>query len=81
LLPLIQGVTNANMTLRIQKQAISNVDGRPNALALKMTKPEEYQRLVAAEEQRIRASIDMSGGQNTNTGGDVDMNNPLLQGR
>jgi hypothetical protein len=77
LLPLIQGVTNANMSLRIQKQAISNVDGRPNALALKMTKPEEYQRLVAAEEQRIRASI---GGQSANTGGDVDMNHPLLQG-
>jgi hypothetical protein len=80
LLPIIQGVTNANMSLRIQKQAISNVDGRPNALALKMTKPEEYQRLVAAEEQRIRASLNMGGGQSTNTGGDVDMNHPLLQG-
>jgi hypothetical protein len=77
LLPLIQGMSGANLTLRIQKQAEDNVDKSPRNAALKFTNPEEYRKLVNEEAARLNQLAGVSG---TKTAGEVDTNNPLLKG-
>jgi hypothetical protein len=77
LLPLIQGMSGANLTLRIQKQAEDNVDKLPRNAALKFTNPEEYRKLVNEEAARLNQLAGVSG---TKTAGEVDTNNALLKG-
>jgi hypothetical protein len=77
LLPLIQGMSGANLTLRIQKQAEDNVDKSPRNAALKFTNPEEYRKLVNEEAARLNQLAGVSG---TKTAGEVDTNNALLKG-
>jgi hypothetical protein len=77
LLPLIQGMSGANLTLRIQKQAEDNVDKTPRKAALKFTNPEEYRKLVNEEAARLNQLAGVSG---TKTAGEVDTNNALLKG-
>jgi hypothetical protein len=77
LLPLIQGMSGANLTLRIQKQAEDNVDKTPRNAALKFTNPEEYRKLVNEEAARLNQIAGVSG---TKTAGEVDTNHPLLKG-